>query len=80
VTVVTAVWNGRATLAQTLESVRQQSWPDVEHVVVDGGSTDGTLDLLAAGARSRALDQRARRGLYDAMTRAWRRSAIRAAT
>lgn len=33
-------------IRQNIESVRQQTWPDVEHIVVDGGSKDGTVKIL----------------------------------
>lgn len=46
ISVVTAVLNRASTLQECLDSVRSQTHPDVEHVVVDGGSTDGTVQLL----------------------------------
>lgn len=46
VTVVTVCWNARATIERTLDSVQAQAGVELEHVVVDGGSTDGTLQLL----------------------------------
>jgi glycosyltransferase involved in cell wall biosynthesis len=46
VTVVTAVFNGQPYLAGCLESVLRQDYPNIEHIVLDGGSSDGTLDLL----------------------------------
>ncbi|MBK6846054.1 MAG: glycosyltransferase [Proteobacteria bacterium] len=48
VSVVTPVFNGGGYLAQALASVRDQSYDNVEHIVVDGGSTDGTIDVLRA--------------------------------
>ena len=45
--IVTPTLNRRELLEWTLRSIRGQSYPDLEHVVVDGGSTDGTLALLA---------------------------------
>jgi glycosyltransferase involved in cell wall biosynthesis len=46
VSVITAVYNRASTIAEAMESVRAQTWPHVEHVVIDGGSTDGTLSAL----------------------------------
>jgi glycosyltransferase involved in cell wall biosynthesis len=46
ISVVTPCFNSIATLRQTIESVRRQEFPDYEHILVDGGSTDGTVDLL----------------------------------
>lgn len=48
ITVVTPCLNAATTISECLESVRAQSYPAVEHVVVDGGSTDGTLGLVEA--------------------------------
>jgi glycosyltransferase involved in cell wall biosynthesis len=45
-TVITPVLNSADTLESALDSVRTQHYPGVEHLVVDGGSTDGTVDLL----------------------------------
>ena len=45
VSVVTVTMNARATLARTIESVQRQTFQDLEHVVVDGASHDGTQDL-----------------------------------
>jgi glycosyltransferase involved in cell wall biosynthesis len=53
ITVVTPSFNAAATIEETLRSVREQDYPHVEHVVVDGGSTDGTVAILerAEGVR-----------------------------
>ena len=45
--IVTCTWNSAATLLDTLRSVRSQTHPDVEHIFVDGGSSDGTLQMIA---------------------------------
>jgi glycosyltransferase involved in cell wall biosynthesis len=44
--VITAVRNGAATIATALESVRAQSIGNLEHIVVDGQSTDGTVEIV----------------------------------
>ncbi|HTI97941.1 MAG TPA: glycosyltransferase family 2 protein [Dongiaceae bacterium] len=46
ISVVTPSFNSIHTIRETIESVRSQNYPQVEHIVMDGGSTDGTLDLL----------------------------------
>ena len=45
-TVITCTYQAAALVGRTLESVRNQSWPQVEHVLMDGASTDGTVDLI----------------------------------
>lgn len=70
VSYVTIVRNGEATLARTIDSVLAQSYPNVEHVVLDGASTDGTLDLVLRYAdRLDYFASRPDAGLYDALNK-----------
>lgn len=45
--VVTVCYNACATLEETIRSVAAQTYPNIEYVVIDGGSTDGTQDILS---------------------------------
>lgn len=67
---VTAVFNRAETVAAALASVHSQSWPTVEHVVIDGGSTDGTLQILKAQSEKLAfLVSERDGGIYDALNK-----------
>lgn len=55
VSIVTPSLDQGGTIAQTLRSVGEQSYPNIEHIVVDGGSTDGTLEILRQAEASSAL-------------------------
>jgi glycosyltransferase involved in cell wall biosynthesis len=71
VSYITVVRNNTQTLARTIESVQQQTYGNVEHIVLDGASTDGTLDLIRK--YSERLDyfiSEADAGLYDAVNKA----------
>jgi glycosyltransferase involved in cell wall biosynthesis len=46
ITIITPSYNQEAYIEQTIESVLAQNYPDVEHIVVDGGSSDGTITIL----------------------------------
>jgi len=46
ITIITAALNSEATIKKTLESVRNQTFQDFEHIVIDGGSRDETLEIL----------------------------------
>jgi|GEM_PF-233166 len=46
ITVITVVLNGEKYLEQTIQSVINQTYPNVEYIIIDGGSTDGTLDIV----------------------------------
>lgn len=58
ISIVTPCLNAAATIEETLASVRDQRYPRLEHLVVDGGSTDGTLDLLRAAEGIRFVSER----------------------
>jgi putative colanic acid biosynthesis glycosyltransferase len=68
--IITVVRNAADALAMTIASVRAQTYPDIEFVVVDGASTDGTSELLRE--RASQIDKwtsEPDRGLYDAMNK-----------
>jgi len=73
--IITVVFNGRSLLPGTVESVRRQSYSGIEYIIVDGGSTDGTADLIRAYAAEmpnlRWISEKDR-GLYDAMNKGLR--------
>lgn len=50
VSIITITYNSAATLPRTLESVLRQTCPDIEHILVDGASTDGTRAIIEAYA------------------------------
>jgi glycosyltransferase len=70
ISVITAVYNSRATVAAAHASVLAQTHCDVELVVIDGGSTDGTLEVLRGYAdRIAVLVSEPDRGIYDALNK-----------
>jgi glycosyltransferase len=76
ISIVTVCFNSAKTIAGTLRSVAEQSHADVEHVIVDGGSTDRTMAIVREqGVRvSRAVSE-PDRGIYDAMNKGVRLAA-----
>ena len=46
ISIVTATFNSGATVRDTLESVLRQTYADFEHLIIDGGSTDNTLEIV----------------------------------
>lgn len=73
--IITAVFNGADTIAEALDSVASQQDVTVEHVVLDGGSTDGTSDLLRArAAQLGQLVIERDRGIYDALNKGFARA------
>lgn len=73
ISIITACFNSAATLLDTLESVRSQSYGNYELIVVDGGSTDGTVAMLADyekhfGGRMRWISE-PDDGIYYAMNK-----------
>lgn len=73
VTVVTVVFNDANALLPTILSVLNQSYPNVEYIIIDGGSADGTLDLLRKYENSISYwISETDMGVYDAFNKACR--------
>ncbi|MDW2402521.1 glycosyltransferase family 2 protein [Vibrio sp. 1262-1] len=70
VTVITATWNSEATIADTLKSLASQSYSNIEYLVIDGASKDGTLDIVKEqGDRVSKLVSEQDKGIYDALNK-----------
>lgn len=70
VSVITVVFNGAQHLAKTIRAVAEQSYPNIEHIVVDGASTDGSVDIIRAndGTIGYWISE-PDLGIYDAMNK-----------
>ena len=70
VSIVTVCFNAATTIQNTVQSVRVQTYGCLEHIVVDGGSTDGTQDLVAKhNGRISKFVSEPDEGIYDAMNK-----------
>lgn len=71
--VITVTYNAAAVLEDTIQSVITQTYHHVEYIIVDGGSTDGTLDIVAQYRdRIATVVSEPDKGLYDAMNKGMR--------
>ncbi len=70
VSIITVVYNGEATLERTILSVKTLNYPNLEYIVVDGASKDGTLDIIEKfkDVVSMVISE-PDKGLYDAMNK-----------
>lgn len=68
--IVTITYNAEATLERTIESVRRQDYKNIEYIIVDGASTDGTLRIAYRHQETvnRVVSERDQ-GIYDAMNK-----------
>jgi glycosyltransferase involved in cell wall biosynthesis len=73
ISVITVCFNSAATITDTLRSVAGQTHPNVEHVIVDGGSRDDTIKLTKVLGRSGiVISSEPDKGIYDAMNKGLR--------
>ena len=70
VSIITVTFNAEKTLHQTLHSVKEQTYKNIEHIIVDGGSTDSTLSLIQANEANIAYWRSEKdHGIYDAFNK-----------
>jgi glycosyltransferase involved in cell wall biosynthesis len=69
ISVITATYNSAATVRDTLMSICQQDHADIEHIIVDGRSTDGTLGIVANFPHVAKIVSEKDKGIYDAMNK-----------
>ena len=70
VSIITVVYNNVSTLRDTIESVLDQDYPNIEYIIVDGNSTDGTVELVRSyGGRIEKFISEPDGGLYDAINK-----------
>lgn len=70
VSIITVVYNNQATLDHAIRSILSQDYPDIELIIIDGGSTDGTLDVIQSYKNqiSRWISE-PDQGIFDAMNK-----------
>ncbi len=70
VSIITAVFNSSKTIEDCMKSIHFQTYPHIEHIIIDGGSTDGTLNIIEKYRDKIAkLVSEPDRGIYDAMNK-----------
>lgn len=70
ISIITVVWNNKKTIKDAIESVLGQTHKDIEYIIIDGASTDGTVEVVKSyGSRISKFVSEADRGLYDAMNK-----------
>lgn len=70
VSIITPTYNSERTLRNTINSVIRQDYPEIEHIIIDGGSTDGTLEIIQEYEThiTRYISE-PDKGIYDAMNK-----------
>ncbi|HEY4109850.1 glycosyltransferase family 2 protein [Puia sp.] len=69
ISIITATYNSAATVADTLDCISRQDHSDIEHIIVDGGSTDSTLEIVRRFPHVAKVVSGKDKGIYDAMNK-----------
>ncbi|MDD5400388.1 MAG: glycosyltransferase family 2 protein [Sulfurimonas sp.] len=70
ISIITVVWNNKKTIKDAIESVLGQTHKDIEYIIIDGASTDGTVEVVKSyGNKINKFVSEPDKGLYDAMNK-----------
>lgn len=70
VTIITVCYNRKATIEKAIKSVLNQNYEDIEYIVIDGNSTDGTKEIIASyGDKISQFISEPDKGMYDAINK-----------
>src|SRR4028119_96300 len=69
ISIITVYYNSAATIRGTLTCIKEQDYPDIEHIVIDGKSTDETLQIVGEFPHVAKVVSERDNGLYDAMNK-----------
>ena len=70
ISIITVVWNNASTIKDAIDSILNQTYENIEYIVVDGASTDGTVEIIQSyGDKISKFISEKDKGLYDAMNK-----------
>ena len=69
ITIITVCYNAEQTIPRTLRSIQAQTYSNIEYLVIDGASKDGTLELVQKLAPRANVFSEPDKGIYDAMNK-----------
>jgi len=69
ITIITAGYNSAATIRDTLQCIANQTYPNIEHVIIDGASKDKTLEIVGEFSHVAKVISEPDHGIYDAMNK-----------
>jgi glycosyltransferase involved in cell wall biosynthesis len=73
ISIITIVYNDVRNIERTIRSIRTQTYPKIEYIIIDGGSTDGTVDAIKKYEDTVSFwTSESDRGIYDAMNKGLR--------
>ena len=69
ISIITISYNAEVTIEKTLKSIKSQSYDNIEHIIVDGGSKDNTLEICNSYPHVSKIISESDRGVYDAFNK-----------
>ena len=69
ISIITISFNAKSTIEKTLQSVANQSYKNIEHIIVDGGSKDNTLEICNSFSHVSKIKSEPDNGVYDAFNK-----------